>query len=167
MNTWVVGCGLSVLLAGSRAAVFPPQDCPVGRPTVLTKAVAAAVGQSPLWVVIGRGPVKWVGPNDPVQLLWVLDGQARGQAFVTGKHRKTGAVLRFTKFGDRLGERQARYTLQLLGYKPKQATAEDLQRYGFDLIYAWFPEPGCYEISGRVGRQQSTIYLEVTEAAGK
>jgi len=167
MRTRVVGCALFVLIAGSSAAVVLAQDCPVGKPTVLTKSLGAALGQSPAWVIVGRGPLDWVGPGDPVQLLWVLDNSAPGQASAAGKHWKTGAVLKFTKFGDRLSERQTRFLLNPAGYRPKQATAEDLKKYGFDLIYGWFPEPGCYELVARVGRQQSTLHLEVVKAKEK
>lgn len=118
-------------------------------------------------VAYGRFPIKWDGPNYPVQLLWVVDAAARGQIFVSGRNRDTKALLRFTKFGDTLGERQARFTLDPLGYKPKQTPPEELKKYGFDLIYAWFPEPGCYEIQARVGRQHTTLYLEIPRPSGK
>ncbi len=154
----IVSMTVGPATADALAAQAP---CPTGKPASLVRGLGPVVGQSPIWVTPGRFPIKWDGPNYPVQLLWVIDAAARGQIFVTGRNRDTKALLRFTKFGDTLGERQARFALDPLGYKPKQAPPEELRRYGFDLIYGWFPETGCYEIQARVGRQQATIYLEI------
>jgi hypothetical protein len=162
----VIVCLAIAAAAAAERSAAGQAPCPTGKPVTLVRGIGPVLGQSPLWVTPGRFPIKWDGPNHPVQLLWVIDANARGQILVTGKHRDTRALLRFTKFGDTLGERQARFALDPLGYKPKQATAADLQRYGFDLIYAWFPEAGCYEIQGRVGRQQATIYLEIGKPSG-
>ncbi len=151
--------------ATGAGAVQPP--CPTGKPVSLVRGVGPVLGASPIWVTPGRFPIKWDGPNYPVQLLWVIDANARGQIVLTGKKRDSKVVARFTKFGDTLGERRARWILDPLGYTPKQVAQADLRRYGFDLIYAWFAEPGCYEIQARVGRQQATIYLEVPEATGR
>lgn len=158
MRSWTLGCSLLVLLAPSTAVA---QECPTGKPAPVTRVLPPVFGQSPLWVTAGSAPIKWEGSADPVQLVWVLDGSVRGPAMVTGKNRVTGALLRFTRFGDRLGERQSRYKLDPLGYKPSLAKPDDFQKFSFDRNYAWFPEPGCYEITGRVGRQQATIYLQV------
>jgi hypothetical protein len=100
-------------------------------------------------------------------LVWLIDGAAPGIVIVTGKHVKSGAPLTFTSFGDRIGSPQLRYQLNRAGYKPSLAKADDLAKFGFDRNFAWFPEPGCYEISGRVGRAQPKIYLEVARPKGK
>jgi hypothetical protein len=154
----VVASGWTLLLVGAPASA---QDCPTGKPAIVSRAVPAALGQSPLWVTAGSHPIKWESSAAPVQLVWVIDRAARGQIIVTGKHAKSGALLKFTRFGDTLGERQSRYQLDSLGYKPSLAKADDLKKFGFDRNYAWFPEPGCYEITGRVGRQQTKIFLQV------
>ncbi len=154
-------CGIVLCAATPTSA----QECPTGKPVVVTRAVPAALGQSPLWVTAGSHPIKWESSAAPVQLVWLIDAAARGQIIVTGKHAKSGALLKFTRFGDTLGERQSRYQLNPLGYKPSLAKAEDLKKFGFDRNYAWFPEPGCYEIAARVGRQQTKIFVLVGTAA--
>lgn len=159
---------LVVLLGGATFLMATPlaaQDCPTGKPVVVTRAVPAAFGETPLWVTAGSHPIKWESSASPVQLVWVLDATARGQIVVTGKHAKSGALLKFTRFGDTLGERQSRYQINPLGYRPSLAKPEDLKKFGFDRNYAWFPEPGCYEIAARVGRQQAKIFLLVGEPA--
>lgn len=161
-RSFVVGMvgGAALLLAAAATA----QDCPTGKPSVITRAVPAVLGQGPLWVTAGSHPIKWESSASPVQLVWVLDASARGQAIVTGKHARSGALLKFTRFGDTLGERQSRYQINPLGYRPSLAKPEDLKKFGFDRSYAWIPEPGCYELTARVGRQQTKIFLQVAQA---
>lgn len=164
MRFWILGCCVLVLTTASTAGA---QECPTGKPTTVSRALPAAVGQKPLWVTAGSLPIKWEGNNLPVQLVWVVDATAGGVVQVSGKHVKSNAPVRFTGFGDTLGARQQRYEISRTGYKPSLAKQGDLQKFNFDRNYAWFPEPGCYEITGRVGRLQPKIYLEVVKAAGK
>jgi hypothetical protein len=166
MKPWVLACSLLGFLAGSVSAgpartSGVAEDCPTARPAVLTKALTPVVGKSPLWLTWGTGPVPWKSANDPVQLMFVRDRSVPGQAFVSGKHRGSNAPLRFTKFGETLGTRLTRYTLAPLGWKPSLAKAEDFDKYEFDRVFGWFAEAGCFEITARVGRQQSTMYLQV------
>jgi hypothetical protein len=141
-------------------------ECPTGKPTRVTRVLPPVLGPGPLWVAAESFPIKWKGPAAPVQLVWVLDASARGQVMVTGKHRESGATLRFTNFGDTLGERQLRYRIDPIGYKPSVAKPDDFQKHNFDRSYGWFSQPGCYEITTRVGREQVQIFLEVVAAPG-
>ncbi|MBI4478052.1 MAG: hypothetical protein HY654_12825 [Acidobacteria bacterium] len=159
-----LGCCLLMLVTASTAAA---QECPTGKPTVVSRALPAAVGQKPLWVTASSLPIKWEGNNSPVQLVWVIDAAAGGLVMVSGKHVKSSALVRFTRFGDTLGERQPRYEISRTGYKPSLAKPGDLLKFAFDRNFAWFPEPGCYEITARVGRLQPKIYLEVAKTPGK
>lgn len=163
MRLGTLGCSLLVLLTASTAGA---QECPTGKPATVTRALPPVFGQTPLWVTAGSTPIKWEDPQKPVQLVWVLDATAQGLAMVTGKNRATGAALRFTKVGDTLGQRQVKYELNR-SYKPSLAKPDDFTKYSFDRNFAWFPEPGCYEIAARVGRQQAKIYLQVGKPSGK
>ena len=164
MRYATLGCGLLLLLVAWPAGA---QECPTGKPTLLTRALPRALGPGPLWVMAESWPIKWKASGAPVQLIWVIDASVPGQAIVMGKHRESGLPIRFTAFGDTLGERQLRHQIDPFGYKPSLARPEDFTKYSFDRSYVWFPEPGCYELTGRVGRQQATIHLEAVKSAGK
>lgn len=151
-----------VLVLGLAADPAAAQECPTGKPAVVTRVLPAALGQAPLWVTSSGWPIKWEGSAAPVQLVWIIDATARGQIIVSGRHTGSGAAVRFTSFGDRLGARRARYRLDRLGYNPTLAKPDDFKKHSFDRNYAWFPEPGCYELSGRVGTTEVTLHVEVT-----
>jgi hypothetical protein len=155
-----------VLGLGAADAGRSQEDCPTGRASVLTRSITPVFGKGPLWVTPGPGPIKWSTPNDPVELMWVRDRTVPGQAVVTGAHRVSGAKVKFTRFGSRLSARIDRLTLDNVGRRPKLATDKDVNLYIFEQVDGYFPEPGCYEMSGRVGRQQTTIYLRVGGTAG-
>jgi hypothetical protein len=121
-----------------------------------------------MWVTTGTGPIVWKGPNDPVTLLWVRDVSVTGSALLNGQRRGASPVkVRFSAPGSTLGVREERYKLDQIGVKPGKATPEDLQKYSFHRTNVWFSEPGCYELTARVGRQQSLIVLRVDGPAGK
>lgn len=164
MRLRTLACCVFVLIPSSAAAA---ERCPTGKPTVVTRALPAVLGQGPLWVTASSLPVKWEGNNYPVQLVWVVDAVAGGVVMVSGKQVTSNAPVRFTRFGDTVGARQLRYQLDRIGYKPSLAEPEDLKRFNFDRTFAWFTEPGCYEIAARVGRLQSKMHLEVVKAPAR
>lgn len=165
MHTWVLGGGFLLGLATLPAlAQAPPAECATARPVKLTAAITPAIGQSPIWVTTGRGPIGWEAPDRPVRLLWVRDRAVRGRAIISGREIKTGAKLRLSKAGSTLGLRDEQHELDALGVKPASATLADLSTYSFHNTEAWFPEPGCYEITGRVGREQAVLRLPVGKA---
>jgi len=167
MRVWVRPSVLVLMACGLVRPAASQDDCPATRPFQLTTAVAPVMGKSPLWVTPGRGPVAWKDPNTAVSLLFVRDRAIPGAAVVTARHRASGARVRFGKFGSTLGLREERFQLDALGAKPKTATAADFQKYTFHQSEAWFPESGCYEITGRVGREQAVIVLKVEQRAAK
>lgn len=167
MKIQALGCGFLVLAVLSVLGAGQGSDCPSGRPFQLTRAVAPVIGQSPLWVTTGREPIAWESPTKGVTVLFVRDRSVPGIATLSGRNRTTGAKARFTKSG--LGVGFANDTLRLdeEGAKLKTASADDQARYSFHYIAVWFPDSGCYEIAGRVGRQRPTIYLKVEKRTGK
>jgi hypothetical protein len=139
------------------------QDCASGKPAVISGAVPRALGKSPIWMTAASLPIKWSEPGTPVQVIWIIDAAAREPFYVSGKHQASGAPVKFTKIGDRVGMRQARWRLDPLGFKPAQAKPQDLEKYAFDRSFAWFPSAGCYEIRAQARGQETTILVSVTD----
>lgn len=163
MKIWVFGLALGLAMTAS--AVRAQGDCPSGRLFRLIPTIAPVLGQSPLWITTGTGPIAWEGSNNPVQVLLVRDVAVKGAAFVSGKQR-TGAVKARFAFAS-LGLPSDQIKLDEFGIKPGTVKDADLQKYAFHRMYIWFPEASCYEITARVGRAQSLIYLNVAPKAGK
>jgi hypothetical protein len=161
MNSLVLG--LTLLAATSVAAA--PEECPSGRPVRVIPNVVPALGQSPLWAATGGRPIAWEGPNEPARVLWLRDLAVKGPAFLSGKARTGRAKPGFAR--SMYANREARFKLDDLGDKPKGVKDADLLKYAFHWTLVWFPEPGCYEITARVGREQSVIHLEVAPAPKK
>lgn len=151
---------LVVLL--SPLAGLAQDECPSPKPTRLLSAITPVIGQSPMWATTGTGPITWKGPNTPVVVVWVRDLSVPGQGALTGQRRGAPtAKVRFQTFGSTLGVKQERYVLDQLGSKPPKISQEDLRKYSFHQTEVWFPEPGCYDITARVGKQQAVIVLNI------
>ena len=156
-----LGLTLLVTLVAFAAVPAGGQDCSSGKPAIVSGAVPRALGKSPFWLTAESLPVKWTDPDNPVQLIWIIDGAAREPYYVSGKHRASGAPVKFTKIGDRVGMRQTRWRLDPIGYKPAQAKPQDLEKYNFDRTFAWFPSGGCYEFRGQARNQETIILVQV------
>ncbi len=167
MQLRVLACGSLVSLLVVPPASALAQDCPTAKPTLLTMAVTPVVGQSPAWLTWGKGPLAWLGPDKPLGILFVRDRAVRGPATLSGRQRASGAKVRFGKTGSTLGLREDRIQLDALGTKPRTATPKDLERYSFHMLDVWFPDSGCYEVTARVGSQQSVILVNVEKRRGK
>lgn len=166
MRRWVLSAALLAMAIVSR--VSAQDDCPTGRPRPLLSAITPVVGQSPLWATTGLGAIVWEAPDKPISVLWIRDVTVKGPALIAGQLRGTPATrVRFTTRGSTLGVREERYKLDGLGMKPTKASQADLQKYGFYQTDVYFPAAGCYEFTGRVGSQQSMIYLRVAPRTGK
>jgi hypothetical protein len=155
--------GLSLLMSFAAFVAVPAggQDCMSAKPAIVSGAVPRALGKSPIWVTAESIPIKWTDPAVPVQLIWIIDAEAREPYYVSGRHRVSGVPIKFTKIGDRVGMRQPRWRLDPLGFKPAKATPKDIQKYTFDRTFAWFTAGGCYEIRGQARNQETVILVQV------
>jgi hypothetical protein len=159
--------GALLLAMGVATGVAAQEECPSGKPKLLVPAISSVVGQSPMWATggAGVGGVDWVAADKPVGVLWVRDLAVVGPAIITGQLRGTPATrVLFAERGSTLGVKQEKFALTGLGIKPGKATLADVQKYGFYQVDAWFPSVGCYEMTGRVGKTESKIYLDVQVA---
>lgn len=157
MKLGVLGAALLLLTTGIPAA--GQDDCPSTSPVRLISNITPALGQSPLWVAAGGKPLKWRGPSVPVKLLWIRDGRAKGPAWISGKARTGTGKVTFSRAY--YGLPIDRLPLDEMGEKIEGIRDNDLKRFVFYWAFVFFPAPGCYEITGRIGRQQAVIYLRV------
>ena len=155
--------GLALLVALAAAPVNA-QECVADKAAVVSGAVPRAVGKGPVWLGAESFPVKWKDAGTPVQLIWLSDATVRGPVLVSGKHRDSGAQVKFTKLGDIVGKREVKYRLDPIGYQPSHAKPADFKKFNFDRTFGWFPAPGCYEIIGQIGAQQSKMVVQVMPA---
>lgn len=162
MTLWVLGV---TLLASAATVAASPEECPTGKPVRVLPSVIPALGQGPLWAATGGKPLAWDGSHQPVRVLWLRDVAVKGASYLSGKARTGRARATFAT--SLYANQEMRFKLNGLGDKPKGIKEADLQRYAFHWTFVWFPEPGCYEITARVGSRQSLIYLEVTPSAKK
>lgn len=157
MKLGVLGAALLLLATGAPAS---GQDaCPPPAPVRLIANVTPVLGQGPLWVAAGGKPLKWKGPNTPIKLLWIRDVTARGPAWITGKARTGTGKTTFSRA--LYGLPVDKLPLDELGEKVDGIKEADLKKYAFYWAFIYFPGPGCYEVAGRVGRQQTSIILTV------
>ncbi|MBI2833093.1 MAG: hypothetical protein HYX76_01530 [Acidobacteria bacterium] len=165
MTTSALGVFVLIgLIVGGRT---PDDRCAATRTFVLTRAITPVIGQSPIWVTAGRGPLVWPGADKAIELLIVRDRAVPGLALIVGRNRQTGVPVKFTKTGSTLGIRNEKFQLDAIGLKPRTATAPDFNRYTFHTADLWVGGEGCYELVARVGRQMATMYLQVERRGNK
>jgi hypothetical protein len=156
--------GALLLAMGVAAGVAAQEECPTGKPKVLVPAISPVVGQSPMWATAGStaSNAEWESADKPVGVMWVRDLAVVGPAVLTGSLKgKPDQRVLFAERGSTLGVKNPKFALTGLGLKPSKATLADVQKYGFYQADVWFPSTGCYEIQARVGKTDSTIYLNV------
>ncbi len=158
----MIGVLGATLLLATGVPAAGQDDCPSASPVRLVSNITPALGQAPLWVAAGGKPLRWKGSNVPVKLLWIRDAAAKGPAWITGKARTGTGKTTFSRA--LYGLPTDRLPLDELGEKIEGIKETDLKRFAFYWAYIFFPAPGCYEITGRIGRQQGVIYLRVVPA---
>ena len=166
MISWLLG--ITLVAAGSAPAHL--QDpCAAGRTTRLVSNLIPVVGRSPMWAATGGTPIDWEGSSTPARVLWLRDVAVNGAAFLSaklsGKESTAAAKVGFAT--SLYGAREPKFKLDHIGVVPKGIKDADLRKYAFNWTFVWFPSPGCYEITARVGSQQSVIYLKVAPPAKK
>jgi hypothetical protein len=148
------------LLIAPAAGPAHAQDCATGKPATISAAVPRAIGTRPAWMTAESLPIKWTAAATPVQLIWIVDTTVRGPVLISGKHRDSGAPVKFTRLGDIVGKKELRRPLDRLGYQPSQAKPQDFEKYFFDRMFGWFPAAGCYEMTARIGTKETKIFVQ-------
>ena len=166
MIPWVLGI---TLVATAPASAHMQDPCAARRTTRIISNLVPVVGQSPMWAATGGKPIDWEGSSTPARVLWLRDVAVKGAAFLSGKLSGTESKAPAkVDFGTSLyGAREQKIKLDHIGVVPKGIKDADLRKYAFNWTFVWFPSPGCYEITSRVGSQQSVIHLKVAPPAKK
>jgi hypothetical protein len=97
-------------------------------------------------------------------MLVIRDVAVNGATSLTGKLRDGTSKAGFG-FAT-LNNPSERLRLNNLGIELDSVSPDELRKYAFHRVIVWFPEPGCYEITGQVGRERSLIYLNVVAKEG-
>jgi hypothetical protein len=119
------------------------------------------VGRHPVWLVDGSD--RWRGATHPVKTLWVVARTSR-RVQIAG-HRLDGAGAA----GFRRGSSAVTRTLVVedpsrASVIPGGATSELLRAYSFIPSYVFYPSPGCWEFTVRVGDESFRITREIAPA---
>ncbi len=160
MRMWALGgIFLTVAATGTVAHAQEEEECPMGEPTVLVRNLNAVVGEPPFWISVGREEITW-RDTEAHTLFFVRDLEARGPIALTGKNVETGAAAMFAGNSTAL-TRTERQRLDNLGEQPRGVSEDDLKTYTFNAAAVWFPAAGCYEITAQIGRQTSSVHLQI------
>lgn len=136
----------------------PPVWClvsPVGdeRPDL-----GPTMGEFPIWLVSRPLPVlPW--RNELVRTVWVVDRSMSGDLVLTGRQTDGPALPQFIREGSgRATEQLVVSSAPRVGPTTASPTAA---RYADIQIYLSVPQPGCYDLSARIGGYTSTftVYL--------
>ena len=161
MKTETLGAALVAACLVVVSPAYGQEECPVGSSEVL--AGFRVTGDGPLWVGVGSDTISWTGPNEGVTVIWVRDYEISGPAVLSGANRASGAEAGFARTASALGSRTDRYRLENIGFQPDNISQADLRRYSFHRGAVFFPEPGCYEITAQIGREEAALYLDVEQ----
>ena len=162
-----VGClGAALVLMGLVVVspAFGQEACPMGSPETLVRNFNRVLGDGPLWVALRTEALgNWEGRNEGIPLVWVRDYEVSGAVLISGANRESGEAARFAESTVGLSNRNERHRLGNIGYQPDNVDQAALRRYSFHRGAVFFPEPGCYEIMARVGRETATLWLNVEQ----
>ena len=166
MIPWLLGI---TLVAAASAPSYQQDPCAAGRTTRLISNLIPVVGQSPMWAATGGKPLDWEGASTPARVLWLRDVDVKGAAFLSAKlsGKESSAAAKVGFATSLYAAREPKFKLDHIGCYPRASRTPTCGEYAFNWTFVWFPSPGCYEITARVGSQQSVIYLKVAPAAKK
>ena len=143
---------------------YGQEACLMGSPETLVRNFNRVLGDGPLWVAVsGDALGNWEGRNEGMPVIWVRDYEISGAVLISGANRESGEAARFAESTVGLSNRNERHRLGNIGYQPDNVSQAALRRYSFHRGAVFFPEPGCYEITARVGRENAMIFVNVEQ----
>ena len=145
------------------ALAAPPQSsapCDESPTTdVLAKVIAPMTGRAPVWMVDGnRG--HWGGADFPAKTVWVFAHPVKNVRIDGRRLDGAGAVT------IRTGNDAPSPVLVIpdpaaWSVTPGGASAETMKQYAFVMSHVFYPSPGCYELTIRIGDRQVRIVREL------
>jgi hypothetical protein len=116
------------------------------------------MGQFPIWFASRALPVLPYR-NELVRMVWVVDRSVSGDLVISGRQTDGPASPQFIREGSSSPTPQLIVTsAPRVGSTSGSETASKYADIG---VYLSVPQPGCYEITARLGEhtQSSTIYI--------
>ena len=118
-------------------------------------------GKKPVWLADGSDG-RWIEPDNPINLYWVVARVHRGNLAVTG-HRLDGPGI--VKFKHRVDSPIREKLIIPKAHKPAmfpgRASEKVLSAYAFHGSYGYFPSPGCWELVAGLGSTQTKIVVKL------
>ena len=147
------------LLLGTLLAASCPVS-PVDRPA--SAVIGAAIGKHPAWMVDG-GDGRWSGADRLIKTLFVFSSRASGSLRITGRRPDGGDGELLFQDGSQ-GTRQP--SLEMAdpwrrSVTPGGSTPEILRAYAFIPSYVIYPSRGCWELTVRLGAEETRITIEL------
>ncbi len=156
-------------------------SCPVSpSQTNLRPDLAALAGQSPLWLTIGTGRLRWTElpvslppfPGRMDKIIWTVETQVKGDLRITGQQLDGSGRLLFA----RTAKQQVGNNGQLIGSTfseqpsdvwviPAAEKGVDISPPGFQDhgVLVYYPHPGCYQYTATILEHAVQITIQVLD----
>jgi hypothetical protein len=173
MMSWLL---LSFFLAGTK--VSPVRPAPVSAPAVagsqtsacrqsptedlLPDVVGPMTGARPVWLVDGSAVWR---PGEPVKTVWVLL-RTPEEVRIEGRRLDAPGVLTLRRGDDAPATSLVIANPARQSVIPGGAPPEVMRAYAFLTSHVFYPSPGCWEFTVRIGQQTSRIVRDLEPASG-
>lgn len=145
---------LLVAQEANRCLPTPPQD-------LLPDVVGPMVGTRPAWRVGGGD--RWTNGAHPVKTLWVF-ARTSLDVRIEGRRLDGPGALTFQRQPDPVTEVLVITDPGRTSVIPGGAPSEVMRAYSFIPSYVFYPSPGCWEFTVRIGDDEVRIVYEMKPA---
>jgi hypothetical protein len=160
----------AVVLLLAVAALAPVRSradgCPVTPSVDLLAAVGPLAGEAPVWAAVGGAA--WCCPDCAVKVLWVVARSRHGDLMVRGERLDGDGVASFRAGGEPVAE-----TLRFEaadanpGVVPGGADRATVESHAFLPSHAFFPAPGCWQMTAGFAGSEVRIVVELEDASAE
>jgi hypothetical protein len=168
MSSWILSLSLAVIDASAArmsapSAAMQANSCQASAlQDLLPEVVAPMLGAPPAWLVDGSATWK---SDEPVKTLWVLLRTSR-EVRVEGRRLDAPGVLTLKR-----GEDPPAAVLVITNPArhsaiPGGAPPEIMRTYVFLPSTVFYPSPGCWEFTVRIGEEEVRIVRDLKPKAG-
>ena len=137
-------------------------ECPVTPREKRMYSVTAMAGQYPVWMVDGSFG-HWRERDTPMKTLWIIARDHSGDLVVTGRRLDGEGHTLFEGMGTPVGPELIFRNLHEIKIIPGGASQETIDTYAFRTSYVFYPSPGCWEITARLGETTVRIVVELED----
>ncbi len=156
-------------------------SCPVSpSQTDLRPDLAALAGESPLWLTIGTGRLRWAElpvslppyPGRMDKTIWTLEKRVEGDLRITGKQLDGNGLLLFARTAKQQVNEKGQILGSLFDEPPADAWVIPSAEQGTDNsppgfqdhgVLVYYPHPGCYQYTATIAKHTVQIAIEVLD----